>query len=44
MKNAIEAKITGWITESSTKNIEFVRPFRWNSQPTQNSRALTATR
>ena len=40
MKKAIEAKITGWSTETSTKNIDVVSVFRWNSQPIANRRAL----
>ena len=41
MKNAIDAKITGCSTETSTKNSEFVRLFRWKSQPIPKRRAVT---
>ena len=44
MKNAIEAKMIGCSTETSTKKSELVRLFRWKSQPTQNSRTDTAPR
>ena len=40
MKKAIEAKITGWSTETSTKKSEVVSVFRWKSQPIANRRAL----
>src|SRR6188768_1178782 len=37
MKKAIEAKMTGWRTDTSTKKSEFVRVFMWKSQPIQKS-------
>ena len=39
MKNAIEAKITGWSTLIRTKKSEFVRFFRLKSHPTQKIRS-----
>jgi hypothetical protein len=39
MKNAIVAKITGWIVEVRTKKSELVRPFMWKSQPIAISRS-----
>ena len=39
MKKAIVAKITGWSTEMRTKKSEFVRFFRWKSQPIPSNRS-----
>ena len=44
MKKAIDAKITGWSTDTSTKKREFVRVFRWKSQPIPKRRAVTPSR
>ena len=41
MKNAIDAKMIGCRTLTSTKNSECVSAFRWKSQPMRKRRART---
>ena len=43
IRNAIEAKMIGCRMLIRMKNMEFVRLFRWKSQPTPSSRSMGQT-